>query len=141
MFLEHKSSNMREDGWLSINRHLGSFISIKGLVETKKIALRNGLWYRTLNRVERGIIDLTVRYVDNVKSEKLVKVLATIIKKLQFASESALDKLVRNIGLPLAQKISDIAVSWGNCLASKWADDLVFARFLVLNSARKGLER
>jgi hypothetical protein len=132
---------MRKEGWLSINGYLGSFTSIQGLAEAKKIALRNGLWYRTLNRVERGIIDLTVRYVDNVKSAKLVKVLTTIIKKLQSATESTIDKLVRNIGLPLAQKISDIAVSWGNCLASKWADDLAFARFLVLNSARKGLWR
>ena len=50
--------------------------------------------------------------------------------------ESSLDKLVRTIGLPLARKISDIAVSWGNCLASKWADDRGFARFLVVNFAK-----
>jgi hypothetical protein len=40
---------------------------------------------------------------------------------------------VRTIGLPLARKISEIAVSWGNLLASKWAEDRAFASFLVFN--------
>ncbi len=134
---------MREDGWLSIKRGIGSLASIQKLAQAKKIALRNGLWFRTLSRVERGIIDLTVRYVDNVKSAKLAKVLTAIMDKLHFAMESTLDKLVRNVGLPLARKISDIAFSWGNRLASKWAEDRAFAEFLVLNSAKtiNGLER
>jgi hypothetical protein len=125
---------MREDGRLSIKRSLGSLASIQGLAEAKKLALRHGLWFRTLSRVERGIIDLTVRYVDNVKSAKLAKVLTAIMNKLRSAMESTLDKLVRNVGLPLAKKISDIAISWGNRLASKWAEDRAFARFLLLNS-------
>lgn len=119
-----------------------SLISFKGITEARKLALRHGVWFRTLNRVERGIIDLTVRYVDNVKSAKLAKVLTAIMNKLQSAMESTLDKLVRNVGLPLAQKISNIAISWGNRLASKWAVDRAFARFLMLNSdkTRNGLE-
>ena len=110
--------------------------SIQELAEAKKIALRYGHWFRTLNRVERGIIDLTVRYVDNVKSAKLAKVLTAIMDKLHFAMESTLDKMVRTIGLPLARKISDLAVSWGNRIASKWAEDRTFAKFLVLCSAK-----
>jgi hypothetical protein len=61
-------------------------------------------------------------------------VLTAIMNKLRSAMESTLDKLVRNVGLPLAKKISDIAISWGNRLASKWAEDRAFARFLLLNS-------
>jgi hypothetical protein len=134
---------MREDGWLSIKRNIGSLASIQGLAEAKRIALRHGLWFRTLSRVERGIIDLTVKYVDNVKSAKLATVLTAIMDKLHFAMESTIDKLVRTVGLPLVRKISNIAVSWGNHLASQWVGDLAFARFLVLNSSqiRNGLER
>jgi hypothetical protein len=134
---------MREDGWLLIGRGIGSLASIQKLAQAKKLALRHGLWFRTLNRVERGIIDLTVRYVDSIKSAKLAKVLTAIMDKLHFATESTLDKLVRTVGLPLVRKISNIAVSWGNHLASKWAEDLSFAKFLVLNSAKpiNGLER
>ena len=57
-------------------QHLISCLSTKDLSEAKKSALRRGVWFRSLSRVERGIIDLTVRYVDNVKSSKLAKVLA-----------------------------------------------------------------
>jgi len=143
IFSIRKSCLMREEGWLSMKRIINCLASIQELAEAKKIALRHGLWFRTLNRIERGIIDLTVRYVDSVKSAKLAKVLTAIIDKLHFAMESTLAKLVRTIGLPLARKISDIAVSWGNHLASNWAGDLAFARFLVLNSVqnRNGLER
>jgi hypothetical protein len=125
---------LMRDGNLA-NLHSGVSISVAKLADAKKIALRRGVWFRSLSRVERGIIDLTVRYVDNIKSIKLAKVVKAIIGKLQYAMESSLDKLVRTIGLPLARKISNIAVSWGNCLANFWADDPVFARFLVINYA------
>jgi hypothetical protein len=114
---------------------LGSsiFLSIGKLVEARKVAQRRGVWFRVLNRVERGIVDLTVKVVDCIKSGRLAKVLEAIVEKLQLALESKADRLVRTIGLPLARKISDIAVSWGNLLASKWAEDCTFARFLLFN--------
>ncbi len=118
------------------NKELSSSLSIKTLNETKKHALRRGIWFKALNRIERGIIDLTVKYVDNIKSAKLAKVLTAILVKLQTTTESMVDKLVRTIGLPLARKISNIAVSWGNHSASIWANDPAFARFLVVNSAQ-----
>ena len=108
-------------------------LSIKTLNETKKHALRRGLWFQALNRIERGIIDLTVKYVDNIKSAKLAKVLTAILVKLQTTTESMIDRLVRTIGLSLTQKISNIAISWGNHLATSWANDFAFARFLVVN--------
>jgi hypothetical protein len=111
-------------------------LSIKTLNETKKHALRRGIWFKALNRIERGIIDLTVKYVDNIKSAKLAKVLTAIIVKLQTTMETMIDKLMRTIGLPLTQKISDIAVRWGYNSASLWADDPVFARFLVVNYSK-----
>ena len=111
-------------------------LSIRKLNETKKHALRRGVWFKALTRIERGIIDLTVKYVDNIKSTKLAKVLTAIIEKLKASTESILDKLVRTIGLALTQKISKIAVNWGNRLASMWADDPVFARFLAVNFAK-----
>jgi hypothetical protein len=114
---------------------LGSsnFLSIGKLVEARKVAQRRGVWFRVLSRVERGIVDLTVKVVDCIKSGRLAKVLEAIVEKLQLALENKADRLVRTIGLPLARKISNIAVSWGNLLASKWAEDHTFARFLLFN--------
>ncbi len=129
---------MRKEGWLSTKRSIGRLASIQELAKTKKLALRHGHWFRTLSRVERGIIDLTIRYVDNIKSTKLAQVVTAIIVKLQISMESKAEHLVRTVGLALAQKISEIAVRWGNCLASSWAKDREFARFLVLNLTKIG---
>jgi hypothetical protein len=101
------------------------------LTQVKKLALRRGVWFKTLNRVERGIIDLTVQCIDNVKSTKLAKMLTAITDKLRFAMEGTFDRLVRTIGFPFAEKISCTAVGWGNVSAKKWATDLSFAAFLV----------
>ena len=128
--------SMRDAG-LSIRRNLSGFPSIGRLAEAKMLALRRGVWFRVLDRVERGIIDLTVRYVVCIKSGKLAKVVTAIMEKLQSAAESIVGKLVRTVGLPLARKISEIAVSWGNRLASMWADDRSFAEFLVVNYSKR----
>ena len=123
---------MRLEGPVVNGKHHG-FPSVGILTQAKKLALRHRVWFKLLNRVERGIIDLTVKYVDNIKSAKLAKVLTAIMEKLQPAIESTVDRLVRTVGLSLAQKISNIAVNWGNRLAYMWADDRAFARFLVFN--------
>jgi hypothetical protein len=123
---------LMRDGHLEANLQSGVSISVARLADTKKIVLRRGVWFRSLSRVERGIIDLTVRYVDNIKSIKLAKIVTAIIRKLQYAMESSLDKLVRSIGLPLTLKISEVAIKCGNCLASKWAADRGFARYLAI---------
>ena len=106
-------------------------ISIGRLAQAKTAALRRGVWFRSLSRVERGIIDLTVRYVDSIKSSKLAQVVTAIIEKLQQTMESMADKIVRTVGLSLARKISNIAVSWGYCSASLWANDRAFAQYLA----------
>jgi len=112
---------------------LGSSPSVGMLVEVKRLALRRRVWFRSLSRVERGVIDLTVKCVDIIKSGKLAKVVTAIIEKLQSAMEGTLEKMVKAVGLPLARKVSDIAVNWGNRLAEVWADDLKFARYLAVN--------
>ena len=114
------------------------FVSVKKLAEFKKFALRRRVWFKSLSRMERGIIDLTVRYVDSIKSSKLAQVVTAIVEKLQVSMESKAERLVRTVGLALAKKVSDIAVSWGNRLAALWAFDCGFARFLVFNFGKGG---
>ena len=127
--------SLRRVEGLVFKMELGGSPSVGVLVEVKKLALRRRVWFKSLSRVERGVIDLTVKCVDSIKSGKLAKVVTAIIDKLQSAMESQVDRMVRTMGLPLARKISNIAVSWGNCLAVRWADDLKFARYLALNLA------
>ncbi len=128
---------MRE-GKQMIVRQSQYFTSIKKLAEFKKLALRRRVWFKSLSRLERGIIDLTLKYVDNIKSSKLAKIVTVIIEKLQVSMESKAERLVRTVGLALAQKVSEIAVRWGNRLAKDWAKDREFARFLVFNFSKVG---
>jgi hypothetical protein len=107
-------------------------LAIAKIAEAKKVALRRGVWFRALSRVERGIIDLTVRYVEAIKSSKLATIVTAIIEKLQITVETKIQRLVRTIGLPLTRKISAIAASWGNKLANQWAGDISFAKYLTL---------
>lgn len=113
------------------------FLSIEKLFKIKKFALRRGVWFKALNRIERGVLDLTMKYVDNVKSVKLAKVLEAIIEKLEQATESMVERLMKTVGIPLAEKVSRIAVSLGNRSAKSWASDLSFAAFLAAMHVRK----
>ena len=110
---------------------------VRLLDKYRKMALRRGTWFRLLSHVERSIIDLTVKYVENIKSKKLAKIVSAIISKLEPSLERFTDRLARTIGLPLAQKISNIAVSWGHHSAKRWAEDLTFARYLAVNSGAR----
>ena len=124
------------DGHSTVKGEPRNPLSIRKLAEIKQAALRHHLWFRSLSRVERGIMDLTVRYVDSIKSTKLAKVVTAIIEKLQATMENKADKLTRTVGLPLARKISKIAVSWGNRSASIWTEDIAFARYLAFSLAK-----
>ncbi len=57
------------------------------LTQVKKIVLRRGVLFKTINRVECGIIDLTVQCIDSIKSTKLAKMLKV---KLQISLKNGL---------------------------------------------------
>jgi hypothetical protein len=127
----------RVKGKLPIDEEHKGCPSVSMLSHCKKSALRRRVWFRVLSRVERAIVDLTVICLDRVKSDKLAQVLRAIMTKLKSAVENLMDGLVRTVGLPLARRIGEIAITWGNGLAYSWADDYAFARFLAVNFAKK----
>jgi hypothetical protein len=111
---------------------LDGVLSVGRLAEARKAALRRGVWFRALNRVERGVLDLTIRCVDNIRSAKLATIVTAIMNKLELAMENMVERMVRTVGRSLAQKASRIALSWGNLSASQWAEDPCFARYLAI---------
>ncbi len=113
-------------------------VPVSQIIFEKKAALRKRIWYRALSRVERGILDLTVRYVECIRSSTLATVVTAIMEKLKLATESMVDRLVRTVGFSLAQKISAVAVRLGNHLAARWAEDAGFARYLVVTQMNSG---
>jgi len=107
-------------------------ISANQLVNLKHKALRKKAWFTVLDREERILVDLVIRCVKKVRSLLLVRILKGVISKLEDALKSKIVRFVDSVGLFLAGKIADIAVSWGNMQAKDWASDVKFARYLAI---------
>lgn len=107
-------------------------ISVSQLVSLKHKALRKKAWFTVLNREERIVVDLVIQCVSKVRSFLLVRILKGLISKLEDAVKSEIVRFVDSVGLCLAGKIADIAVSWGNMHAKDWASDVKFARYLAI---------
>ncbi len=94
-------------------------------------AMRRRVWFGALDRIERGLVDLTIRYVSQVKSNKLQHVLVKILEKLARAMESSMGRVLE-AGRRMASALSNLAFRWGNEDASDWGSDPGFHRALGL---------
>jgi hypothetical protein len=109
-------------------------VSREGLTSIKKRALRKRVWYKVLSRLERGIVDLTVKYVEKVRSPVLARIIAKIVCKLLKALRSRFLMKIETLGYGLADRICRVAVEWGNPEASNWKYDRGFIRCLGINA-------
>ena len=108
------------------------FLSKAQLIKLKVKAMRAGVWYRALPRIDRVLIDLTIRVAPSIRSSILAKSILSITRKLEGHLESRFLRAVREIGFSLAQKLSLFAQKWGYEAAEKWAFDGGFARYLAV---------
>ncbi len=101
------------------------------LFHMKHQALRSRIWFRALSRIERGLLDLTMKWVDNVRSAKLAATLGRILTKLHLAIHQTSVRTLQ-MGQNLARRMSDLALSWGNRAATRWRSDLNFQMALAV---------
>ena len=113
-------------------RHARLLLSGQELARVRAIAIRRGVWYRSLNATERALFGLTIRIVRKIRSSVLSRVLVSIIGKLQVRTKGGFAASFHTLGQPLAERISRIAHRWGNTSAAKWSADNSFARFLTI---------
>jgi hypothetical protein len=109
-----------------------STFGLRDLTRIRLLALRRRVFFRVLNRVERGLIYLAPKVTGCVRSRVLADALRSVVEKLLDAMESNVERRMRQIGVPLAQKISRIAQGWGNKKAHKWANDPGFIQYLTI---------
>ena len=102
------------------------------LARIRLMAIRRGVWFKVLSRLERGLVDLSLKVTREIRSKILVRAICSIVKKLLEALESKVRLLMRQMGAPLAKKISQIAQNWGNKTAHAWANDVGFIRYLTI---------
>ena len=108
------------------------FLNKKQLINLKTKAIRSGLWFKILQRIDRVLFDLTIKVVSKIRSAQLAKSILTLTRKLENAAKSTFLNRLHEIGLPLAQKISSIAQKIGNSSASEWALDISFINYLAV---------
>jgi hypothetical protein len=101
------------------------------LIKLRAKAIRAGVWFRALPRIDRVLVDLTIKVAENIRSAHLAKSIFAVMGKLEGLLESSMLKSLRLIGRPLAEKISSIAQRLGNTSAKDWAADSSFAFFLA----------
>ncbi len=109
-------------------------LSRRALAKLRLRAIRRGVWFRDLKDVERKLLDLTIAVVERIHSVRLAKMVSAIVEKLLNAVEGRLSRLMRARGRGLAEKLSLIALSWGNKSAVHWASDLGFMEYLAVAS-------
>jgi hypothetical protein len=109
-----------------------SFLSKTQLTRLKLKAMRSGVWFKALPRIDRALFDLTIKVTSSVRSITLARNLLAVIRKLEGIMESRLSRALREVGFPLAQKLSLFAQKWGNTSAKSWAHDPSFANFLAV---------
>jgi len=103
------------------------------LVSVRRLAMRRRVWFKVLSRMERAVVSLTIRCVEEVRSVKLAMIVKAIVDKLKLAVEGGVERLMDTVGRLLAQKLSGIAVGWGNESACRWVEDCGFIQFLTVN--------
>ena len=125
--------------WLKIELQNNSsiFLNRAHLIKFKFKAIRAGVWFKALPRIDRVLVDLTIKVAENIRSPHLAKSILAVLGKLEGLLESSVLKSLRLIGCPLAEKISSIAQKLGNTSAKSWATDLSFASFLAIMHANR----
>jgi hypothetical protein len=116
----------------ALRKNTFGFLSKIQLVKLRLKAMRAGVWFRALPRIDRVLIDLTIRVASNIRSATLAKNILAVIRKLEGLLESSLLRAFREVGIRLVQKLSLIAQKWGNTSAKNWVFDGPFVSFLAV---------
>jgi hypothetical protein len=107
------------------------FLEKAQLLKLKLKAMRSGVWFRALRRIDRVLVDLTIKVTGAVRSSTLAKNILAVVRKLEGSMESRFLRSIREVGVPAARRMGVVAQEWGNLDARKWESDLSFARYLA----------
>ena len=107
------------------------------LIKLRIKAIRAGVWFKALPRIDRVLVDLTIKVAENIRSAYLAKSIFAVVGKLEGLLESSVMKSLRLIGRPLAEKISSIAQKLGNTSAKNWAVRFIVCLFLSCNAYKR----
>jgi hypothetical protein len=85
------------------------FLGKTQLMKLRLKAIRTGVWFKVLPRIDRVLVDLTIKVASNICSFTLASNILSVIRKLENIMESKFLRTIREVGFPFAKKISLIA--------------------------------
>jgi hypothetical protein len=104
------------------------------LKEVRKRAIRGNVWFRTLDCLERGILNLSAKILDVIHSESLQVELSKIVSKIEDALRGVFEKRFLSYGLSRAKEIVANAVKLGCNDAVGWLTNSSFAKYVTFMS-------
>ena len=117
-----------------LHRADSGFLERGQLLKLKLKAMRSGVWFRVLSRIDRVLVDLTIKVAGTVRSFTLAMNILGVIRKLESGMESRFLRAIQEIGFPIARKLCLMAQKWGNVTAKDWESDVGFAKYLTAMS-------
>ena len=97
----------------------------------RRQALRNRVWYSALDSLERGILTISAKIIDGVKSSLLSVQLVNIIAKLTDARKSGFVRYLEHYGVERVRVVQEEAARLGYSGATALSRDIDFIRYLM----------
>jgi len=94
------------------------------------------VWFKALPRIDRVLVDLTIKVAENIHSSLLAKGILSVVGKLEGLLESSVLISLESFGRQFAERLGFTAQKWGNTSAINWAGDSSFAVFLAVTHIR-----
>ena len=110
-----------------------NIISQEYLRKVRSTAVRKRTWFKALDKLERGIFNLTIKFVENIKSQVLAGHVVKILVKLRDAAKCAFTRHVEGYGYMKLRETVEQALGLGYD-ATGWVWDLGFAEWFALNN-------
>jgi hypothetical protein len=117
------------------NNHDGAargFLERGQLLKLKLKAVRAGVWFRALPRIDRVLVDLTIKVAQRIRSVSLADSILSVVRKLEGLLEGRVSRAIREVGFPLACKLGMLAQRLGHRDAWAWGSDEGFAQYLAV---------
>ena len=115
-----------------VRKSTNGFLRTAQLFKLKLKAVRAGVWFKALPRIDRVLVDLSIRVAQSVRSAALAECLLSVARKLEMLLEGKVSRATREVGFSIANKLSMIAQGWGHENARSWGCDYGFAQYLAV---------
>lgn len=102
------------------------------LLKIRRRAIRKRVYYRALDRLERGILELSSRLLDSAQSVVLLQQLFEIVMKLDEALKGRFQQHMECFGVRRVTEIIMQAVKFGYKDAVGWLRDPGFVKYLTV---------